>query len=386
MMNSYRIIPVYTGDVSGAASALYEMGGLVVIHDPSGCNSTYNTHDETRWYDRDSLIYISGLSERDAILGNDEKLIQDTVYAAEKMRPQFIAFTSSPVPFLSGTDFAGIARVTEKRTGIPSFYVPANGTHDYSVGAGEAFLAVAKMLFEHKTGKEYTEKENTERENAGTGSAEKIRINLLGVTPLDFDAEGAVRDLREKLSEFEVLSCWAMECSLSDLAEADKADVNVVTSVTGLQAARYMEKRFGIPYVIGCPVGAFTFFLKDRIRRAACGRDCGISEKAGAERSSQDHTFLIGEPVMMLSLAEHLHMSQGLNPVVINPLETSCPGVPICTSGEEDLEDLLKEAETVWCDPLYKPILPRTAKCIEISHEAFSGRCFRRSRVNLLSL
>ena len=40
MIASYRIIPVYTGDVSGAASALYELGGMVVIHDPSGCNST----------------------------------------------------------------------------------------------------------------------------------------------------------------------------------------------------------------------------------------------------------------------------------------------------------------------------------------------------------
>ena len=28
------------------------------MHDPSGCNSTYNTHDEIRWYDQDSLIFI----------------------------------------------------------------------------------------------------------------------------------------------------------------------------------------------------------------------------------------------------------------------------------------------------------------------------------------
>ena len=55
MRQSYRIIPVYTADVSGVCSALYELGGMVVIHDPSGCNSTYNTHDEIRWYNQDSL-------------------------------------------------------------------------------------------------------------------------------------------------------------------------------------------------------------------------------------------------------------------------------------------------------------------------------------------
>ena len=82
MRQSYRIIPVYTADVSGVCSALYELGGMTVMHDPSGCNSTYNTHDEIRWYDQDSLIYISGLTERDAIMGNDRKFIDDIVDAA----------------------------------------------------------------------------------------------------------------------------------------------------------------------------------------------------------------------------------------------------------------------------------------------------------------
>ena len=49
------------------------LGGMTVMHDPSGCNSTYNTHDEIRWYEQDSMIYISGLTEIDAVMGNDEK-------------------------------------------------------------------------------------------------------------------------------------------------------------------------------------------------------------------------------------------------------------------------------------------------------------------------
>ena len=31
MRQSYKIIPVYTADVSGVCSALYELGGMVVI-------------------------------------------------------------------------------------------------------------------------------------------------------------------------------------------------------------------------------------------------------------------------------------------------------------------------------------------------------------------
>ena len=52
MRQAFKRIPVYTGDVSGVCSALFELGGMVVMHDPSGCNSTYNTHDEIRWYDQ----------------------------------------------------------------------------------------------------------------------------------------------------------------------------------------------------------------------------------------------------------------------------------------------------------------------------------------------
>ena len=98
MRQVFRKIPVYTGDVSGVCSALFELGGMVVMHDPSGCNSTYNTHDEIRWYDHDSLIFLSGLNDTDAMLGNDEKLIRDITEAARIYSPSFIAIANSPIP------------------------------------------------------------------------------------------------------------------------------------------------------------------------------------------------------------------------------------------------------------------------------------------------
>ena len=146
MRQTYRILPVYTGDVSGVCSALYELGGMVVMHDPSGCNSTYNTHDEIRWYDRDSLIFLSGLCEPDAIMGNDSKFIDDVVRASQEFSPAFIALCNSPIPYLTGTDFAGICRIIEGRTGIPSFYIPTNGMHDYISGAGLALEKLAENL------------------------------------------------------------------------------------------------------------------------------------------------------------------------------------------------------------------------------------------------
>ncbi|MBQ7981537.1 MAG: oxidoreductase, partial [Oscillospiraceae bacterium] len=134
MKQTARIISTYTADVSGVPSALFELGGMVIMHDASGCNSTYNTHDEPRWYDFDSMVYISGLTEMEAIMGDDEKLIGDIVSAASELHPEFIAIAGSPIPMMIGTDFKAVASVIEKRTGIKTFGIDTNGMHTYISG------------------------------------------------------------------------------------------------------------------------------------------------------------------------------------------------------------------------------------------------------------
>ena len=34
-----KVISIYAADTSGVCSALYELGGMTVVHDASGCNS-----------------------------------------------------------------------------------------------------------------------------------------------------------------------------------------------------------------------------------------------------------------------------------------------------------------------------------------------------------
>ena len=94
---------------------------MIVIHDPSGCNSTYTTHDEPRWYDHDSLIYVSAMTERDAVLGDDHRLIEEIVTAARQQQPRFICLIPSQIAHLIGTDCRAICRILEKKTGIPAF-------------------------------------------------------------------------------------------------------------------------------------------------------------------------------------------------------------------------------------------------------------------------
>lgn len=374
MRQSYKIIPIYTADVSGVCSALYELGGMTVMHDPSGCNSTYNTHDEIRWYDQDSMIYISGLTEIDAVMGNDEKLIQDIETAAKELHPKFIALAGSPIPYMTGTDFAAIAEILEQDLGIPAFSVPTNGMHDYVYGAGIALAEIAKRV---------------EGKNRVT---RKKSVNLLGVTPLDFGPQEHVESLKRNLEEagWKVLSVWAMGDSLEDLERASEAEVNLVVSSVGLRAAKVLKERFGIPYVIGTPVRGFMSMLVKAMeeKRKTAYLDEGEKERISRgrdsswiEKNDREEIILIGEPVIMESLAAAIEEKYRHPVKVLCPLrktEGLLAEGDRNVHGEEEMEQELKDAKIIVADPLYRPICPKTAAFYELPHIAFSGRIYKK--------
>ena len=149
MMNNYaKIISCYAADTAGVCSALFELGGMTVMHDASGCNSTYATHDEPRWFDAESMVYISALTEMDAVCGNDGKLIDDCVRSALELQPRFITLCNSPIPLMIGCDMNFIAQEIERRSSIPTFAVPTGGMKHYHAGAAQAWVMLAERFHE----------------------------------------------------------------------------------------------------------------------------------------------------------------------------------------------------------------------------------------------
>ena len=403
MRQAYRIIPIYTADVSGVCSALYELGGMTVMHDPSGCNSTYNTHDEIRWYDQDSLIFISGLTDIDAIMGNDEKFLRDIEDVAEELKPKFIALASSPIPFMNGTDFPGLARALTAETGIPAFSVSTSGMHDYVYGAGLALSEIARHF---------------------TGAAEKRKrkLNLLGVTPLDFGPQPMVDAMKRRLEKYgwEILSTWAMGDTLEDLSHAGEAEVNLVVSSVGIPAANVLREKFGTPFLVGTPVEGYEGEISDALEKAAespCeafeDKKENSAEKSGAQISGEQEELwkvtpdqviylrkkdsplsgfiptpditLIGEPVTMGSLAAVIEQKYRKKVQLLCPLEIT-EGLlrrgDEVIRGEEAMEEKLKTARIIVADPLYRPICPESATFYEMPHIAFSGRIYLKNLYN----
>ncbi len=395
MKQTARIISTYSADVMGVCSALFELGGMTVMHDASGCNSTYTTHDEPRWFDMDSMVYISGISEIEAIMGDDEKLISDIVDAAEVLKPAFIAIAGTPIPTMTGFDFEAVAAVIEHRTGIPSFGFPTTGMNTYIHGASMAFAGIAERFVD----------DPAEKESSG------IKVNVLGLTPLDFSVNGTDDSIVQWLERegFEVVSKWAMGSSLDEIRRSAEADINLVVSAAGYGAAKVLYERFGMPYAIGFPAGnELPGLLADQIiinvkkfkeqggaktfESAEISVDSGVflDGSEGKDGSTYEKGFaaVIGEGITSLSLAGTIELECGIPAKVL--CATECPEGILrecdrMTPDEDDIIPELEGAAYVIADPMYKPIVPESAEFISLPSEAFSGRIYRDEIPDLVS-
>ena len=331
----------YTADVSGVCSMLYELGGMTVLHDPSGCNSTYTTHDEPRWYDTDSLMFISGLDEMTAVLGDDSVLIKDVVQAAGDLKPRFITLCGASIPHIIAFDYRGTARLIEKETGISVLPVPTDGLKSYVSGCGLAMKAWIRRF--------------------GDKKAEKIpgRINLLGVTPIDFSYMANVDAMRRALEEegFSV-RVFAMGESFEALTEVYAAECNVVVSAAGRSPAQYLYKTAGIPYVEGLPSGEMM------VKRIAEAVREGKNTSVCQTYDPDGKILVIGEEIFACTMASILG-GQPLWPDVNEGLD------------EDVLLEKMEQAECIIADPLFQYGRCGKARFIPFPHEGYSGRIFR---------
>ena len=411
MKQTARIISTYSADVMGVCSALFELGGMTVMHDASGCNSTYTTHDEPRWYDMDSMVYISGISEMEAIMGDDEKLISDIVDAAAVLKPAFIAIAGTPIPTMTGFDFEAVAAVIEQRSGIPSFGFPTTGMNTYIHGASMAFAGIAERFVDDpgdsKSGESNTLNMSARKLASVLDSCcmrpNGIKVNILGLTPLDFSVNGTDDSIVQWLERegFEVVSKWAMGSSLDEIRRSAEADVNLVVSAAGYGAARVFFERFGMPYAIGFPAGnELPGLLADQIilnvkkikeqggaksfGEAEISVDSGVfldgSEGKGGSTYEKGFAAVIGEGITSLSLTGTIELEGGIPAKVL--CATECPEDILrecdrMTPDEDDIIPELEGAAFVIADPLYRPIVPESAEFIPLPSEAFSGRIYR---------
>lgn len=369
MKGLYKVLPPFAPDYSGVCSVLFELGGLVVIHDGGGCIGNFTGYDEPRWYGSSSAILSSGLREIDAIMGDDEKLLAKLQNAVRTLKRQFVAIVGSPAPMVIGTDYAALAHILSQRTGIPVLMFDTNGMNYYDYGASMAFLELARRFVKPFS------------------SCADPGVNIIGATPLDFGSGEHVRKLISLLANAgcKVVSCWAMEgTTLDDIERSVQARLNIVVSRSGLQAARYMEHEHGIPYFVGIPIGHKSTLRFIRTVGSLLGLADASDRQQDANDSAADtrNVLVVGEQVMSNAVRNCLRTDMEIAEVTVGSFFSMDQALmedgDIYLDGEDALAALSSEHQydIIVADPLYHDLISELANSSFISfpHLAVSSR------------
>jgi nitrogenase molybdenum-iron protein alpha/beta subunit len=238
MKGLWKYISPFAPDQSGAAAVLYELGGIIVICDAGGCAGNVCGFDEPRWFTGRSAIFSAGLRDMDAILGRDDKLIEKLCHAAAQIDASFAAIIGTPVPSVIGTDYKALQRMAEKKLDLPIVTIDTTGMQLYDNGSEKAWLA----LFE-------TFAAPVDAVEAGT-------LAVIGATPLDLNSLDAGQKLQQQLTQegWQKVICYGMGATLDDIRQAGRAAKNLVVAPAGLQAAQFLQDRFGTPYEVRYPL------------------------------------------------------------------------------------------------------------------------------------
>ena len=342
-------LPPFSPDYSGVSSVLFDLKTVTAMHDASGCTGNYTGYDEPRWYGSHSPIFCSGLREIDAILGDDEKLIQKMIAAANDLHPDLMALVGSPVPMVIGSDLVGIAAELEARTGIPSFGFDTTGTEYYDKGAAAAAIALLHRF---------------------TDPAEPIpgAVNIVGATPLDFGTGESLDDLRAFLFENEiaVTACLSMGYTLDALKRASSAGINLAVSRTGLLIADFMEQRYGIPYLCGLPFGDTA--SREYLDALQAVRQSRRSRILKGEACEDAEMLILGEQVQANAIRLALSRECGIRRIAVGCLFGIEPRLALPQDrdlpNERGIMDEMRKDRyhTIIADPFLQKLLPHDTK------------------------
>ena len=236
-------LPPPAGDYSGAAGVLFGLDCLVVLVDAGCCTRNYTEYDEPRWARRRKTAFSAQLRTLEAVLGDEERIVEQTAEGVRELGVSCAALLGTPVPAVTGMNLPGIACDIEERAGVPALGVETCGFETYERGASRALTALAKRFARGPLDT-----------TAPQGTA-PLRVNVLGLTAQDFMSEADMQACLAWLRDagLEIAFCASGSYTLDDVAAAGQADASVVVAWSGLAAARELYERCGVPYVVGRP-------------------------------------------------------------------------------------------------------------------------------------
>ncbi len=377
-LRGYRsYLPPFAPDASGASSVLYSLGGIIVICDAGGCAGNICGFDEPRWLSEKSAIYSAGLRDMDAILGRDDRLVEKLKRTAESVgNVPFAAIIGTPVPAVIATDYHALKHMSERRTGLTTLSIDTSGMELYDTGASKAYLE----LFSEFTRNSELEDKDVKAKDEAAKTAYNGYTGILGANPIDMSSREIKSFFSDALSDNKIC-CFSMGDGLDAVHAAGNMTKNIVVAPSGIKAAEFIKRKFGVPYEISFP-GA-EHILKKAVNASGLFNTKDAEAKVAADTAFYEcfdnkNVLIIHQDVLACALKELINEHSNAKVTTACWFKTVSDKT-IKLHDEHDLSELIKKLkpDLVIGDMDMKPLCDSTGievSFIDLPHFAVSGR------------
>lgn len=191
--------------------------------------------------DLENHLFTTHMSEDDVVMGDTTRLEKAIKELDETYQPKVMFVLASSVSAVIGTDVKGVCSYVQKEVNATLIPLEEGGFKgDYFTGEALANTTIVKHLTKASTQKtEHT-------------------FNVLGASVGSYRMDSDVAELSRLMKEefgFTLHTSLCTNTSVSQIETMSSSTLNLVLSQSGLAAAEFMEKEYGVPYVFGCPYG-----------------------------------------------------------------------------------------------------------------------------------
>ncbi len=256
--------------------------------------------------------------------------------------------STTTLTFLGFDDDALAEKLTAE--GVRSVALPATGFDPGPAGVSEALLRLGRAFLR-------------------PAPKQPDRVNILGYDPLLLGPPERIAHGIEHL-ERRGLTCTRLGTGgLKEVETAAGAAMNWVVTAEGLALARDMEKRFGVPYLPGIPVGMRAMLRwRKEVNRLTGRDDEALETPVPVEPAEvQPRLLILGEPMLTAGVSAFLRDDLGLTDArlcVYDPtggLEAlyreDYPQLVYFRNADQ-LRALAETTDGILGDPLYRGCLP----------------------------
>lgn len=240
-MSLVRFLPTPSDRMGIIWSLLAVQGAIVLEYGPAG-----TTHYSMGLYGGLGLrfqnrMFTTHMSEDDVVMGDVTRLEDAIVELDKSYAPKVIFVVASSVTAVIGTDIKGVCRYMQNEVKAKLVAFEQGGFRgDYSIGLAETYKLLVRNLPKKDVAQE-----------AGV-------YNIIGAYAWRYRMASDIWEVKSLLDEALGLSCNACLCcdtSVEELEDMGLAQVNIVLGNEGLAAAKYLQEKFGTPYVYDVPYG-----------------------------------------------------------------------------------------------------------------------------------